>query len=143
MRILNNIQNILYRYPLSLIVIGIIIYLTIFYTSNKPITTSKYADKIVHFTMYAGLCLVLWFEYMCSHRRLNYKSIVSGAVILPIIFSGGLEIAQATLTTTRKGDFYDFLANSLGVLFAVAFSLYITRPIIKRYKLYRKHIKEE
>lgn len=143
MRILNNIQNILYRYPLSLIVTGIIIYLSLFYTSDKPIVTTKYMDKIVHFTMYAGLCLVLWFEYLCSHRRLNYKNIVSGAVILPILFSGGLEIAQATLTTTRKGDFYDFLANALGVLFAVAFSLYITRPIIKRYKLYKRHIKEE
>lgn len=143
MQILNNIQNILYRYPLSLIVTGIIIYLSLFYTSDKPIVTTKYMDKIVHFTMYAGLCLVLWFEYLCSHRRLNYKNIVSGAVILPILFSGGLEIAQATLTTTRKGDFYDFLANALGVLFAVAFSLYITRPIIKRYKLYKRHIKEE
>ncbi len=143
MKILTNIHNILYRYPLSLIVTIAIIYLSLFYTSDKPIITTKYMDKIVHFTMYAGLCLVLWFEYICSHSKLNYRKIVLGAVILPIIFSGGLEIAQATLTTTRKGDFYDFLANSLGVLFAVAFSLYITSPIIERFKLYKKHIKEE
>lgn len=118
-------------------------YLTLFYTSNKPLVTGKHIDKVVHFIMYAGLCTTLWFEYMCSHKKLNYKSIISGAVILPIVFSGGLEIAQSTLTATRKGDFYDFLFNTLGVLFAVIFSLFVTRPIIKKYHLHRKHIKEE
>ena len=63
--------------------------------------------------------------------------------MLPILFSGGLEVAQSTLTTTRKGDIYDFLFNALGVLSAVAFSLYVTRPIIKKYHLYKKQIKED
>lgn len=143
MRILRNIHNILYRYPMSLITIAAIIYLTLFYTSDKQIKTFEHLDKIVHFVMYAGLCSVVWFEYMCSHRRLNYRNIALGAVVLPILFSGGLEIAQSTLTVSRKGDVLDFLFNALGVLSAIVFSLYVSRPIIKKFRLYKKNIKEE
>ncbi len=143
MGIFRNIHNILYRYPVSLITIAVIIYLTLFYKSNDKVSTFEHLDKIVHFTMYAGLCSILWFEYLCSHKRLNYKNITVGAVVLPILFSGGLEIAQSTITKTRKGDIYDFIFNSLGVIFAIVFSLYVSRPIIKKYHLYKKHIKEE
>ena len=142
MKIQNNIRNILYRSPLSLITLATIIYLSLFYKSDKPVTTIEYADKIVHFLMYAGLCVMLWFEYMCSHKRLNYKNITLGAVVLPIVFSGVLEIAQSTITQTRKGDIYDFLFNTLGALSAVIFSLYVSKPIIRKYNLYKKHIKE-
>lgn len=143
MKLFQNIYNIIYRYPLSLLTIAVIIYLTLFYKSDDKTPTFQHLDKIVHFTMYAGLCSVLWFEYMCSHKKINYKKITIGAVILPILFSGGLEIAQSTITTTRKGDIFDFLFNTLGVLSAIVFSLYVSRPIIERYHLYKKHIKEE
>ena len=138
MKLFQNIYNILYRYPLSLLTIATIIYLTLFYKSDDKTPTFQHLDKIVHFTMYAGLCSVLWFEYMCSHKKITI-----GAVILPILFSGGLEIAQSTITTTRKGDIFDFLFNTLGVLSAIVFSLYVSRPIIERYHLYKKQIKEE
>ncbi len=143
MKLFRNIYNIIYRYPLSLLTIAVIIYLTLFYKSNDKTPTFQHLDKIVHFTMYGGLCSVLWFEYLCSHKRINIKNIILGAVVLPILFSGGLEIAQSTITTTRKGDIFDFLSNTLGVLFAIIFSLYVSRPIIERYNLYKKHIKEE
>lgn len=143
MKLFRNIYNIIYRYPLSLLTIAAIIYLTLFYKSNDKTPTFQHLDKIVHFIMYGGLCSVLWFEYLCSHKRINIKNIILGAVVLPILFSGGLEIAQSTITTTRKGDIFDFLSNTLGVLFAIIFSLYVSRPIIERYNLYKKHIKEE
>lgn len=143
MKLFRNIYNIIYRYPLSLLTIAVIIYLTLFYKSNDKTPTFQHLDKIVHFIMYGGLCSVLWFEYLCSHKRINIKNIILGAVVLPILFSGGLEIAQSTITTTRKGDIFDFLSNTLGVLFAIIFSLYVSRPIIERYNLYKKHIKEE
>lgn len=143
MKLFQNIYNILYRYPLSLLTIAVIIYLTLFYKSDDKTPTFQHLDKIVHFTMYAGLCSVLWFEYMCSHKRINFTNITLGAVVLPILFSGGLEIAQSTITTTRKGDIYDFLFNTLGVLSAILFSLYVSRPIIKKYHLYKKQIKED
>ena len=143
MKLFRNIYNIIYRSPLSLLTIAVIIYLTLFYKSNDKTPTFQHLDKIVHFIMYGGLCSVLWFEYLCSHKRINIKNIILGAVVLPILFSGGLEIAQSTITTTRKGDIFDFLSNTLGVLFAIIFSLYVSRPIIERYNLYKKHIKEE
>ena len=143
MKLFQNIYNILYRYPLSLLTIAVIIYLTLFYKSDDKTPTFQHLDKIVHFIMYGGLCSVLWFEYLCSHKRINFTNITLGAVVLPILFSGGLEITQSTITTTRKGDIYDFLFNTLGVLSAILFSLYVSRPIIKKYHLYKKHIKEE
>lgn len=49
--------------------------------------------------------------------------LVSVAVVLPILMSGAIELAQAYLTTCRSGDWWDFAANSLGVLLALGLAV--------------------
>ena len=44
--------------------------------------------------------------------------------------SGLIEIGQDTLTETRGGDWFDFLANITGVVLGSIFSYYILRPYI-------------
>ncbi|MDD6584554.1 MAG: hypothetical protein PUF07_06080, partial [Bacteroidales bacterium] len=41
-----------------------------------------------------------------------------GAVCLPALMSGVIEVAQDRLTTTRSADVFDFVANVLGILLA-------------------------
>lgn len=80
-------------------------------------------DKVVHVSMYLGTCGVFWFEYF--HHRVHFSRgvLVSVAVVLPILMSGAIELAQAYLTTCRSGDWWDFAANSLGVLQALGLAV--------------------
>jgi len=54
------------------------------------------------------------------------------AVIVPMIFSGVMEYLQYKLTSYRSGDLADFYYNTAGVLFAALFSLFVTRPLMKK-----------
>lgn len=132
------IKLIFKRYPLSLIIIAAIIYLSLFKPPTNNACAIPHWDKVVHFVMYAGFSAVLWFEYLRSHPRINRIRMVLGAIVAPIIFGGVMEIAQSNLTDYRSGDRYDFLFNTLGVLCALLFSIYVTRPIIRKYNLYKK-----
>lgn len=137
MRFTDRIKNILFRYPLSLITVSVIVYLSLFKPSDKPLYTISHIDKVAHFFMYAGFCTVLWFEYLLTHKVYSYKKIVIGAIICPILFSGALEIAQTCFTKYRTGDWLDFLYNALGVISACVFSIYVLKPFIKRHNLYK------
>ena len=89
--------------------------------------------------MYGGFCCVLWFEYFMSHLKLQVNSIFWGAIIGPILFSGAIEVMQELLTRHRGGDWWDFLFNTLGVITAAIFSLYVTKPLMKKYNLWNKN----
>lgn len=108
------------RYPLSLLAIAVIIFLT-FYRTSGDAPSFPGLDKIAHFLMYATLCSIILFEYYRSHTIANASRIFWFAVIVPILFSGVMELSQGFFTSYRSGDFYDFLFNAAGVLVA-AFS---------------------
>lgn len=56
----------------------------------------------------------------------------------PVFFGAAIEVMQECLTSARGGDFFDFLFNSLGVLFAALFSFILTMPIMKKYGLWNR-----
>lgn len=93
-------------------------------------------DKLAHFCMYVGLCSVLWFEHLRSHRNIKCRKVLLGTIIAPVLFSGIIEIVQSFLTEHRSGDWLDFLFNILGVLVAAVIGLYVIKPIISKYNLY-------
>ena len=65
-------------------------------------------DKVVHFCMYGGM----------------------SGMLCPIVMSGIIEILQEYCTTYRGGDWFDFLANTCGVIAATAFAWFVLRPWI-------------
>lgn len=71
------------------------------------------SDKIGHTIAYFTLSLS-WFYVFKGHRK--KRSIL---VFLIIIYGIVLEVLQGTITTYRTADFYDFIANTIGVLLAV------------------------
>ena len=87
-------------------------------------------DKSVHFAMYFTLCAVFWYETFRMTLRPKPLLMALFAVILPIIFSGAMEYLQYLLTSYRTGDFDDFVFNTVGVLAALLFSLFVTRPFM-------------
>ncbi len=139
MRIVTIIKNIFNRYPFSMLVIVAIIYLSLLKPQKTDIYNIPNIDKIAHLCMYAGLCSVIWFEYLRTHKAINHKKAFLGAVIAPILFSGAIELTQSYGTKHRSGDWFDFLFNVLGIAIACVISIYIIRPIIRKYNLYSKH----
>lgn len=136
---INRIDKILKRYPLSLIIITAIIYLSFFKPPKTSLDTINNIDKLAHLVMYGGFCSVLWFEYFLTHLRIRASKIFWGAIVGPIVFSGAIEILQESITRYRGGDWYDFLFNSLGVLGAALFSIYVTKPLMIKYNLWHKN----
>ena len=123
------IKFILKRYLLTLLTLIVVLYLTFF----KPfgyIPEDKVVglDKAAHFIMYFTLCAVFWFETFRLTLRPKPFLMAMLAVVIPVVFSGVMEYLQYLLTSYRTGDFDDFVYNTIGVLVALLFSIFITRP---------------
>ena len=136
---IDRIDRILKRYPLSIIILAVIIYLSFFKPPRTALSEIKDIDKIAHLFMYGGFCVVLWFEYFLTHLRMSVKNIFWGAIIGPIVFSGVIELLQEVLTRYRGGDWIDFIFNSLGVIAAALFSIYVTKPLMIKYNLWHRN----
>lgn len=129
---IERIDRIIKRYPLSLVILAAIIYLSFFKPPKTNLSEINNIDKLAHILMYGGFCTVLWFEYLVSHIKSNAANIFWGAIIGPILFSGAIELLQELATSHRGGDWLDFLFNALGVILAALFSIYVTKPILKK-----------
>lgn len=125
-------MNYLKKYPLSILIICVILFLSFFNPPETPLNEVTNIDKVLHFLMYFGFCVVLWFEYFRSHKQARAERLIPWAIIAPIVFSGLIEIGQQTLTPTRAADWWDFLFNSLGCLAAALFSQMVTRRVLRR-----------
>lgn len=124
------------KYPISLTVIAIVIYLSFFKPPTMEITKIPNMDKLVHLCMYGGVSGMLWIEFLRNHRK--YDEVMwhawIGAVLCPILMGGAIELLQEYCTTYRGGDWFDFLANSTGVVLATLFAYLVLRPWMLRNK---------
>ena len=124
---------VLKRYILTLLTLILILCLTFYKpTDIKRTDTIIEIDKVVHFVMYFTLCAVFWYESFKVTLKPRLFLMAIFAVIVPIIFSGVMEYLQYVLTSYRSGDLVDFYFNTMGVLVAVLFSWFVTRPLMKR-----------
>ena len=80
------------KYPLSILVIATIFYLSFFKPPQTDMESIPGIDKIVHTCMYGGLCFILWIEYLRKHQSINRLRIFIGGILLPILLSGAIEL---------------------------------------------------
>lgn len=123
------------KYPLSILTIIFIVYLSFFTPPKTEVEKIPYIDKLIHLAMYGGLCFFIWIEYLRSHQILNSLKIIIGGIILPIIMSGAIEWLQAHCTNNRSGDWIDFVANISGVFIAAFIGKKILLPFVWRKKV--------
>lgn len=116
------------KYPLSLCIIAVIFYLSFFTPPKTDMEEIPGFDKFIHTCMYGGLCLIVWFEYLRSHRSIHFIKVCIWGIVAPIIMSGSIEIMQAYCTENRSGEWLDFYANSLGVILAAFIGFNLLRP---------------
>ena len=85
----------------------------------------KNIDKAYHSFAYFTLAISWLFTY---YKKPKKKYII---VISCILFGIIIEVLQSSLTIYRTGDYYDVLANSLGVLVALfIFNLFFKKNSI-------------
>ena len=120
------------NYPLSLLLLCVILYLSLFKPSgNDAIRLFANMDKVAHFIMYAVLSAVMWFEYYRSHSRLRYLHMLVMSFLVPVLFSGAMEYMQGWMTDYRSADIVDFLFNVAGALAANLICLFVVQPLLK------------
>ncbi|MBR1484937.1 MAG: VanZ family protein [Prevotella sp.] len=109
-------RQIVRKYPLSLLCIALVWYLSLFFIPPEDLDLSnvKFVDKWTHFVMYGGTCSVIWWEYLRSHQQVNGWRLFVWAWLAPVLMSGLLELLQAYCTTNRAGEWLDFAANTTG-----------------------------
>lgn len=79
-----------------------------------------HTDKIVHFGLYFLLAFLGILSYYLSfNKKTTIKNILIWALGC-IAYGGLMEYLQKIATTNRNSDWFDFIANSFGVLFALA-----------------------
>lgn len=127
-------KRLLGTYPLTLIILLVIVWLSLGTPPSPKVETAIGIDKIAHFCMYCGLTGIIWLEYLRHHSTLDRTKLVLFAILAPILFGGIMEIAQMTLTANREGDWFDFIANSTGVLCGALAGFYILKPLIRKGK---------
>ena len=107
------------RYPLSLLTLGAIVYLSLFKPSDDvSLSLFAHMDKLAHFVMYAGLSTIIWFEFFRSHSGIKSIKAFIAMFIIPALFSGFMEYMQSKATDYRSGDIMDLLFNVLGIIFS-------------------------
>lgn len=125
------------NYPLTLLIVVAIIYLSFFKPPQTDMGEIPGIDKLVHICMYGGLCFILWMEYFRIHRTIHYRKALTGGILLPIVFSGVIELAQNYCTEHRGGDWLDLAANTMGVVLSALIGYYCLRPVL--WKNWNRH----
>ena len=114
------------KYPLTLICIVLICYLSIFFKPPKtPLDGVAFIDKWTHLVMYGGTCTVFWWEFLRNHhRKASLLTFFIGWLGF-VAASGVIELVQEYLTTNRAGEWLDLLANATGATIGtiIGFSL--------------------
>ena len=126
---MKRMLQIIRKYPLSILCIVLIWYLSLFFIPPEELDLSQisFADKWTHLVMYGGTCSVIWWEYLCRHTTLNYQKLFLWAWFAPILMSGLLELLQAYCTTNRAGEWLDLAANATGCTIGAIIGLAMRR----------------
>lgn len=114
-------------YRLSLLFVLLVVYLSFFRPPSTGLSRIPHFDKVVHFGMYFIMSMLLWWEFLKSHKSPKpYWHAWLGAAVCPVLFSGAVELLQ-NCTSYRGGDWLDFAANSTGVVAACLISYFWLR----------------
>ena len=122
------------RYKYSLILSLLILYLSLKNADdlNKvQFLNIPHFDKIAHFCMYFTLMSIFILE---TRKSKVMNSSVLLLALFPLFYGIILEILQATLTTTRSGNVFDVIFNTLGILFSLIVWLLIKKTYNEKFR---------
>ena len=90
-------------------------------------------DKFVHASIFFvfALLLIRGLSLQTTFEKLNQRPKMI-APLFCILYGGLMEIMQGTLFEGRSADIFDFIANSVGCMLAVAFYNRLEKTILVR-----------
>lgn len=129
-------MSILRNYFWSILLSAVIIVLSTIPVPEVPeLQDVPLFDKWVHFVMYGGLTLAIWYDYY--RKRVDTKVCIAMCVwssVYSAALGGIMELVQAYLTTCRSGDWIDFYADSIGVFLGLIIGILLVRKIASKIK---------
>ena len=120
------------RHPISVILILVIWYLSLFTPPKTELANVRFIDKWAHLLMYGSLAFVLWMEDWRVRKASPSMPRALALYLGPVAMSGLIELAQAYCTTDRSGDWLDLAANAIGALAGIVLSGMLTRKMRKK-----------
>lgn len=120
------------KYPLSILVILTILFLSLFNPPKTKLDDVRNIDKLVHVCMYGGLELIIWIEYLRHHTSLDKLKIIFLGIIAPIVLGGVMELAQMYLTQQRSAEWADLLADAAGVIIGAAVGYFAIQTFFRK-----------
>jgi VanZ family protein len=91
-----------------------------FFKHVQGVDSLASADKLVHFTLFS-ICAVVWLRALTTQKKISTKLII---ICIVLAIKGlSVELLQATITSGRSFEWYDALANSMGIIFGAIFFL--------------------
>lgn len=120
------------RHPISVILILVIWYLSLFTPPKTELANVRFIDKWAHLLMYGSLAFVLWMEDWRVRKASPSMPRALALYIGPVAMSGLIELAQAYCTTDRSGDWLDLAANAIEALAGIVLSGMLTRKMRKK-----------
>ena len=120
------------RHPISVILILVIWYLSLFTPPKTELANVRFIDKWAHLLMYGSLAFVLWMEDWRVRKASPSMPRALALYIGPVAMSGLIELAQAYCTTDRSGDWLDLAANAIGALAGIVLSGMLSRKMRKK-----------
>ncbi|WCO03709.1 VanZ family protein [Psychroserpens ponticola] len=95
--------------------------------SGVPKLGFTFDDKIYHLLAYAILTFLL-FNYI---RTTQVKKAILLSASIAFVYGIIIEVLQSTLTDFRTPDYYDVLANTIGVVFIMLLLRFKTKLKLK------------
>lgn len=90
------------------------------FMSNSTVPTLGFSDKWIHFVFYFILAFLLFLARKSdTKRKVSFVSRISFVVVIAMMLGVVIELVQHFCIAGRQGDFYDILANMLGIILAV------------------------
>jgi len=107
----------------------IIVFISSYPGQNIPKVTVWQFDKLVHSIIYAvfSICLLIacYKEYKVDDNRLKINIFV---LFFGVFYGGIMEILQNNIFINRNGNWYDFIANTIGAIIGV-----LNYPLVIKY----------
>lgn len=105
----------------TMLVAGIILYLSLLREPNFKLPDIHHADKYAHFLMYFGFSFCFIWDLFRDHKISFFHRLFS--IVLPILWGGIIEILQEKFFYPRTGDWKDWLADIIGAI--IGYSIFI------------------
>ena len=123
------------KFWLSILTIITIFILCLIDTEQLPEPPVISFDKIVHVLMFAGLSGILFFDNTSYLKfPISKPRIFLYIFLFPIAIGGLIEIMQEYFTTSRSGDWFDFLFDIAGGFIGWGIALLINQRYLLKDK---------